>query len=47
MNNQLDKLQVIDHIIVNACKLRKIEWEMEKSEVMTVKVLDYKGKPYP
>ena len=35
LNNKFDKLQVIYHIIINVCKLEKIEREMEKSEVMT------------
>ena len=42
LNNKFDKLQVIDHDIMNVCKLKEIERELEESEVTTAKVLDYK-----
>ena len=44
LNNKFDKLQDIDHDIITVCKLKEIEREMEESEIMTAKVLDYKRK---
>ena len=44
LNNKFDKLQDIDRDIITVCKLEEIEREMEESEIMTEKVLDYKRK---
>ena len=44
LNNKFDKLQVIDHEIMNVCKFEEIKREIEESEVTTAQVLDYKRK---
>jgi len=44
LNNKFDKLQEMDRDIITLCKLEEIKREMEESEIMTAKVLDYKRK---
>jgi len=44
LNNKFDKLRNIGRDIITVHKFKEIEREIEESEIMTAKVLDYKRK---